>query len=173
MPRPEDGSASAQTRTGTPEPQTAHLDAGLGNVLFDVWLVSRAATALIDDAVRAAGIDADEFAIYSVLASTRGMTPTELAHWMAAPATTVSSYVKRFERRGHVRKVPNPDDGRSYRVQLTAAGRRVHHAAGELFRPTLHEVTRRLGPGASDTHRQLRTLHQILGSNNDDQPISQ
>lgn len=173
MARPDDSSASAQTRTGTPEPETAHLDAGLGNVLFDVWLVSRAATALIDDAVRASGIDADEFAIYSVLASTQGMTPTELAHWMAAPATTVSSYVKRFERRGHVRKVPNPDDGRSYRVQLTAAGRRVHQAAGKLFTPTLSEVTRRLGPDASDTHRRLRTLHQILASNNDDQPPGQ
>jgi DNA-binding MarR family transcriptional regulator len=151
----------------------AELAAGLGNVLFDVWLVSRAATAVIDDAVRASGLDADEFAIYSVLASTQGMTPTELALWMAAPATTVSSYVKRFERRGHVRRVPNPDDGRSYRVQLTAAGRRVHQAAGELFRPTLHEVSRRLGPGASNTHRRLRTLHQVLASINDDQPPGQ
>jgi DNA-binding MarR family transcriptional regulator len=135
--------------------------------------VSRAATAIIDDAVRASGVDADEFAIYSVLASTPGMTPTELAHWMAAPATTVSSYVRRFERRGHVRKIPNPNDRRSYRVQLTAAGRRVHQAAGELFRPTLQEVTSRLGPGVSDTHRRLQTLHQTLTSINDDQPPGQ
>jgi DNA-binding MarR family transcriptional regulator len=170
MPRPDDSSASAQTRRGTPEPAIAQLDAGPGNVLFDVWLVSRAATALIDDAVRGSGIDADEFAIYSVLASTQGMTPTELAHWMAAPATTVSSYVKRFERRGHVRKVPNPDDGRSYRVQLTAAGRRVHQTAGELFRPTLREVTRRLDIGASDTHRRLRMLHQVLATIKEDEP---
>ncbi len=139
MPRAERGSAS-QTRTEPPAPTTTRPDSGLANVLFDVWLVSRAATAIIDDAVRASGVDADEFAIYSVLASTPGMTPTELAHWMAAPATTVSSYVRRFERRGHVRKIPNPNDRRSYRVQLTAAGRRVHQAAGELFRPTLQEV---------------------------------
>jgi DNA-binding MarR family transcriptional regulator len=145
-------------------PTSPELDAGLSNVLFDVWLVSRAATALVDEAVRAAGLDADEFAVYSVLASTPGMTPTELAHWMAAPATTVSSYVKRFERRGHVRKVANPDDGRSYRVQLTAEGRRAHQAAGELFLPTLHEVTRRVGPDAQDTHDRLRTLHRVLAA---------
>ena len=168
MPQPNESSAPA--RIATPEAANAELDAGLGNVLFDIWLVSRAAAALIDDAVRPSGLDADEFAIYSVLASTQGMTPTELAHWMAAPATTVSSYVKRFERRGHVQKVPNPDDGRSYRLRLTSDGRRVHRAAGELFLPALHQVTSRVGPAAPDTHRRLRTLHQILATMNEDEP---
>lgn len=143
--------------SGVPE-----LDPGLGNVLFDVWLVSRAATAAIDAAVRPTGLDADEFAVYSVLASGDGMTPTELAHWMAAPPTTVSSYVKRFTDRGHVERVPNPDDRRSYRLRLTDAGRAAHLAAGELFAPLLAEVVDRLGRGADDTHRRLRTLRSAL-----------
>ena len=134
----------------------------LGNVLFDVWLVSRAATALIDEAIRPSGLDADEFAIYSVLASGDGMTPTDLAQWMAAPATTVSSYVKRFERRGHVKRVANPDDGRSHRVTLTASGRKAHLTAGTLFGPVVDQVTERLGAKASTTHRQLLALHQTI-----------
>jgi DNA-binding MarR family transcriptional regulator len=138
------------------------LDDRLGNVLFDVWLVSRAATARITEVVRAAGLDADEFAVYSVLASTDGMTPTELAHWMAAPTTTVSSYVKRFTRRGHVERVANPGDGRSYRLRLTDEGRAVHLAAGMRFLPLLEEVTGRLGPGVADTHDRLRALHEAL-----------
>lgn len=125
---------------------------------------------MIDDAVRSSGLDADEFAVYSVLASTEGMTPTELAHWMAAPPTTVSSYVKRFERRGHVHRVPNPDDGRSYRVQLTGEGRDVHRAAGELFLPVLAEVSRRVGSGVPETHRRLRTLHHVVSTLGDDGP---
>lgn len=158
----DEGRAVASAGSGRgPVPE---LDARLGNVLFDVWLVSRATTAVIDDAVRESGLDADEFAIYSVLASTDGMTPTELAHWMAAPATTVSSYVKRFERRGHVRRVPHPDDRRSHRVQLTAAGRGAHRAAGELFQPVLDEVTRRVGRGVADTHRRLRALHDAVSA---------
>jgi DNA-binding MarR family transcriptional regulator len=144
--------------------EVPHLDDRLGNVLFEVWLVSRAATARIDDAVRGAGLDADEFAIYSVLASTDGMTPTELAHWMAAPATTVSSYAKRFERRGHVERVQNPDDGRSHVLRLTDAGRAVHLAAGVLFRPLLEEVTGRLGDLAPDTRARLRSLHEVLAT---------
>lgn len=140
----------------------ADLDPGPGNVLFDVWLVARAATARIDDAVRAAGLDADEFAVYSVLASTDGMTPTELAHWMAAPATTVSSYATRFARRGHVERVPTPGDRRSYRLRLTDEGRAVHLAAGRLFQPVLDEVTRGLGGDVDATHLRLRALHEVI-----------
>lgn len=158
--------ADVPPEAGRTEPvrPVLELDPRLGNVLFDIWLVSRATTALIDEAVKTSGLDADEFAIYSVLASTKGMTPTELAHWMAAPATTVSSYVKRFERRGHVQRVPHPGDGRSHRVQLTAEGRAAHQTAGELFQPVLNEVTRRVGRGAPDTHRRLQALHEVISS---------
>lgn len=141
---------------------TDALDPGLGNVLFDVWLLSRATTARLDAALRPTGLDADEFAIYSMLASREDMTPTALAQWMAAPATTVSSYVKRFEARGHVTRVPDPDDGRSYRVELTPAGRAAHRAAGERFLPVLQQVTEQLGSSVQQTHRRLRTLHTIL-----------
>ena len=153
---------SADEPTSPPDPDGPA--AGLVNVLFDVWLVSRSTTALIDAVVRPSGLDADEFAVYSVLASGDGMTPSELAHWMSAPPTTVSSYVKRFERRKHVRRFANPGDGRSYRVQLTAAGRRAHQAAGELFAPVAEQVTEQIGNDATATHRQLRDLHEIITS---------
>ena len=149
-------------RTTPPVASPDELDPGLGNVLFDVWLVSRATTALIDGALRSSGLDADEFAVYSVLAATDGMTPTELARWMAAPTTTVSSYVKRFERRGHVRRVANPDDGRSHRIELTAAGRRAHRGAGEHFLPVLDAVNEGLGPRAVTIHRRLRDVHRVV-----------
>ena len=148
----------------SPEAETVtdKIDPGLANVLFDVWLVSRAVHALIDDAIRPSGLDADEFAIYSVLASGTAMTPSELADWMAAPPTTVSSYVKRFERRGHVRRVPNPEDRRSYRVELTATGREAHYAAGALFRPTLDHVDEALEESAGDMRQRLLELRRVV-----------
>lgn len=149
-------------RSDSVNEQPLGLDPGLGNTLFDVWLVSRAVNSLIDDAISSTGLDADEFAIYSVLASSDHVTPSELAHWMAAPATTVSSYIKRFETRGHVERVTNPDDGRSRRIKLTAAGRRAHRRAGELFTPILHEVEQRLGSRTGQTHQRLQGLHRIV-----------
>ena len=155
--RSERSSPDEAAATNAP---SGELDRGLDNVLFDVWLVSRATIALLDGALRASGLDADEFAVYSVLASSEHMTPTELARWMSAPATTVSSYVKRFERRGHVAKTPNPGDGRSYRLSLTPAGRRAHRAAGALFMPVLGEVVEFIGDAASEAHERLRDLHR-------------
>lgn len=151
---------------GTPiDPMVAgDLEAGPGNVLFDVWLVSRSVQAVIDEAIGPVGLDADEFAVYSVLAANDGMTPTALARWMAAPPTTVSSYVKRFQRRGHVERVTNPEDGRSYMVQLTAAGRQAHADAGDRFAPVLAEVEERLGTEVDEIHRRLRELHLAVAS---------
>ncbi len=135
---------------------------GPTNVLFAAWLVSRSVHRLIDVAIQESGLDADEFAIYSVLASDDGLTPSELAQWMAAAPTTVSSYVKRFERRGHISRIPNAEDGRSYRVQLTAAGRDAHRHAGDLFAPILTNTEDTLGAHAETAHAQLlELLHAV------------
>ena len=37
------------------------------NVLFDTWLTARAAIALLDSALAGTGLDAEDFAVYSVL----------------------------------------------------------------------------------------------------------
>jgi DNA-binding MarR family transcriptional regulator len=148
-----------RTTSVNPEPVPGST---LDNVLFDVWLLSRATFALLDARLAPSGLDSDEFAIYSVLRSTDGMTPTDLARWMAAPTTTVSSYVKRFEARGHVERTPNPADGRSYLLRLTDAGRRVHAAAGEHFLPVLATINEQIGAQTATTHRRLRALHQAI-----------
>lgn len=150
--------------TDAHQPATPQLDKGLANVLFDVWLVSRAATAAIDVAIADTGLDADEFAIYSMLVSGDGMTPTDLAHWMAAPMTTVSSYVKRFERRGHVDRLRNPADGRSFVIRLTPEGRSAHRAAGAQFLPLLGNIDARLGDDIDEVRRRLVQLHTAVGT---------
>lgn len=131
-------------------------------MLFDVWLVSRATFAALDAALAPSGLTADEFAIYSVLTTTDAMTPSELARWMAAPLTSMSSYIKRFEGRGHITRVAHPDDGRSYQLQLTAAGRAAHRAAGKLFLPVLDEVERALDQPGSTIRGALQSLHRAL-----------
>ena len=132
------------------------------DVTFIVWLTSRATTDLLDSVLRPAGLDGDEFAIYSVLSAASSITPTELARWMAAPPTTVSSYVKRFESRGHVKREPNADDRRSYRIRLTPAGARAHRAASKLFVPWRDSVEKALGPRSSEVRDALLTLREVV-----------
>lgn len=134
------------------------------NVLFDVWLVSRATTGLVDAALAPSGLTADEFGFYSVLTSTDSMTPSELARWMSAPPTTVSSYVKRLEGRGHLVRERNPADGRSYVLRLTPAGHEAHQAAGACFLPVLEQVVAALGGNEPATRRAMATLRKALDS---------
>jgi DNA-binding MarR family transcriptional regulator len=131
------------------------------NVLFETWRLARVASRAIDETIRGSGLTADEFAVYSVLSS-GPRTPGELAEWLAAPATTVSSYIKRFERRGHVRRDPSADDGRSYRVALTRAGRSAHARAGTAFLTLLDDVRADLGPTEDKVHQALTDLRTIL-----------
>jgi DNA-binding MarR family transcriptional regulator len=132
------------------------------NVLFDVWLVMRATTGLLDTALAPSGLTADEFGIYSVLRSTDAMTPSDLARWMSAPPTTVSSYVKRLETRGHLKRRRNPADGRSYVLGLTAAGRAAHLKAGACFAPVLAGVVADLGRREPAVRKALEELRVAL-----------
>jgi DNA-binding MarR family transcriptional regulator len=132
------------------------------NVLFDVWLVSRATTGALDAALAPTGLSADEFGLYSVLTSSDTVTPSELARWMAAPLTTVSSYVKRLEGRGHLVRERNPNDGRSFVLRLTPAGREAHAAAGRAFLEVLARVEARLGTTVDPVRRSLATLRDAL-----------
>jgi DNA-binding MarR family transcriptional regulator len=132
------------------------------DVTFMVWLTSRATSDLVGSVLAPAGLDGDEFAIYSVLMAAPSITPTELARWMAAPPTTVSSYVKRFESRGHVEREPNPLDRRSYRIKLTPAGRRAHKAAAKLFTPVRARVEEGLGSRSDEVREALLLLRSVL-----------
>jgi DNA-binding MarR family transcriptional regulator len=132
------------------------------DVTFMVWLTHRATSDLVDAALARAGLDGDEFAIYSVLIASSSITPTELARWMAASPTTVSSYVKRFEARGHVRREPNPVDRRSYSIKLTPAGRRAYRAAAALFLPLRTRVADALGAREDGVRESLIALRTVL-----------
>jgi DNA-binding MarR family transcriptional regulator len=132
------------------------------DTLFMVWLTSRATSDLLNRTLTASGLDGDEFAIYSVLTAAPSITPTELARWMAAPTTTVSSYVKRFEARGHIVREHNPDDRRSYRIGLTPAGRRAYRIAAAAFTPLRKRVAEALGARTDDIREALMAVRTAV-----------
>jgi DNA-binding MarR family transcriptional regulator len=130
--------------------------------LFLVWLVARSTEDLMDALLRQAGVTGDEFALYSVLAASPGITPSELSRWMAAPATSVSSYVKRLEARGHLVRKAHPSDRRSYGIHLTAAGRRTHRAASALFGPVRARVIEELAGSGVPVEESLLLLRDVV-----------
>ena len=73
-------------------------------------------------------------------------TPTLLAERMKMPLSTVLFRVGRLEQRGHVERVPNPDDRRSYLDQPERRrARSCSSRRGRSFRAFAESVERRLG----------------------------
>jgi DNA-binding MarR family transcriptional regulator len=108
-----------------PEPETPQRQAAPGTVLLDVFILSQLANTLLNDAIEEHGIPGGEFALSSAINAFGPITPTALADRLGIPPTTISSRLARLERKGHVRRSPNPRDGRSWLLQTTDEGRRA------------------------------------------------
>ena len=79
---------------------------------------------LVDRELAADGVEADRYGMLSLIGAFGPLRLTEVASSLGLPLTTASDSVRRLEARGHVRRMPNPDDGRSFLFELTARGDR-------------------------------------------------
>ena len=79
---------------------------------------------LVERELATDGVEPNGYAVLSLIGARAGMRLTELADELGMPLTTASDVVRRLEGRGHVRRRPNPDDGRSFLFELTARGDR-------------------------------------------------
>ena len=79
---------------------------------------------LVERELSADGVEANDYGALSLIGARSEMRLTELSDQLGMPLTTMSDVVRRLESRGHVRRRPNPDDGRSFLFELTARGDR-------------------------------------------------
>lgn len=103
-------------------------------------IVAELVGTLIGRIVEGSDLTGREFAVTSWLNLREPATPTAIADELGMSATTVSAMVDRLVQKGHIRRVPNPGDGRSYFIELTAAGRKTNAAIGERFDAVMDEV---------------------------------
>ena len=104
------------------------------NLLFPLFVTGQLSSVLLGRAIKASKLTPNEFAVLSIIAVFEPIVPTELAQRAGMPATTLSDYIARFTARRLVKRAPNPDDGRSYLLSLTADGRRRNSSALEGLR---------------------------------------
>jgi DNA-binding MarR family transcriptional regulator len=95
------------------------------NPLFRFFRTSQSVGRLVARAMGDQAVTGSEYGVLGYVAKRGPFTPTVLAERLGMPPTTMSVYVARFVKRGLVRKLPNPDDGRSYLIEATDEGRRV------------------------------------------------
>jgi DNA-binding MarR family transcriptional regulator len=75
-----------------------------------------------------------------------GKTPLDLARAFQVPKTTMTHTLAGLEKAGFIRFAPNPRDGRSKCVMLTAAGRAFRDEAIAGLTPDLEAIARAIPP---------------------------
>jgi DNA-binding MarR family transcriptional regulator len=79
------------------------------------------------------GLTGSDINALANLANVHGRTVSELAAAAGVRATTMTSVLDRLERRGLIRRAPQPGDRRAVLVQLTGSGSLASRAIGEAI----------------------------------------
>jgi DNA-binding MarR family transcriptional regulator len=93
------------------------------------------------------------------------LTPSDIAERMLVSSATITSVLDTLERRGWVRRTPNPDDRRSLLIEITDDGR----AMSDAFIPGLHKLERQVMSelNASERKQLMALLGRVLERAND------
>ncbi len=120
------------------------------NLLLQTYIVGQLVGGLLAEDMTAGELLPSEYAVQSVIGAFGPIMPSELAQMIGMPATTLSAHLRRFSERGHLDRTPNPRDGRSYLVTLSAKGRAAVEAAHKALNRTLTDVHAHLDAGTAE-----------------------
>jgi DNA-binding MarR family transcriptional regulator len=111
-----------------------------GAIYNELIVAARYGQAIIRGELEAAGVVVEDYYLVSFVGFLEPVTPTDLARASGITRTTLRDAIARSVERGHLEPVPNPEDARSYLVQLTPSGRTLL----ERGLPAVHRALRRL-----------------------------
>jgi DNA-binding MarR family transcriptional regulator len=143
------------------------------NVLFQTYIAGQRLAALLDRHLETAGAPSSDFGLLSALGIWGPITPTELASRIGMPPTTLSSALARASERGYVERVPHPNDGRSYLVELSEEGRRAWRAGWPALRAVLARLEQELAGSLDDVQEAIERLDAAARAALDEATISQ
>jgi len=121
------------------------MSAGPDTILLDLFRTNQVREQLIVAAMEGTELPPEDYPMYVLIGAEGPWTPTAFAERVQMPLSTVLFRIGRLEARGHAQRIPNPDDRRSYLVQLTDAGQQLLGEARPRFRAYAEAVEARLG----------------------------
>ena len=126
------------------------------------FVVAQLSGAVIVDVVEGSEVTATEYALTSWLKVVGDATPTELAGDLGLSPTTVSAMIDRLVRKKQIRRVRHPEDGRSYRLELTAAGAKTNNRNGRRLGEALGRLRDHLEGDPEEILAAMRLLEDGL-----------
>ncbi|WP_285711711.1 MarR family winged helix-turn-helix transcriptional regulator [Erythrobacter oryzae] len=117
-----------------------------GFLPYQLSVTSNAVSSLIAERYRKRfGLKIPEWRVMAVLGDAGTMTQRALTAATVMDKVAVNRAVKVLEDRGLIARVPNPGDGRSHLLALTAEGRAIHAEVMPLARATERELLEGFG----------------------------
>ena len=80
---------------------------------------------LVGRELHARGVPSQLFSLLGWIRVLQPVSPGDLGFSTGIAPTTLRDYLRRLTARGDIRRTPNPSDGRSYLILLSAAGIRT------------------------------------------------
>lgn len=117
---------------------------------------------IVDVQLTPLGIPPFLFALLTHVRDLEPVSPTEIARVSGAPTTTLRDNVQRLVERNLVRRSPNPADGRSYLLRLTARGRAATENADPALLGAYLALERHLPRARAEYERTLDELNEAL-----------
>jgi len=140
-------------------PKRDESDADLLQELYSTGLL---VGLLVDAELARIGVPDRLFSFIGWVTRLQPVTPGTLSAETGIPPTTVRDYVRRLVASGDVRKIPNPADGRSYHLVLTAKGQRVADRGWPAVVAAFDRVERHLEEPARDHLTRMRELRNAV-----------
>jgi DNA-binding MarR family transcriptional regulator len=120
-------------------------DGSSETILLDLFRTNQVRERLIATAMDGLELPPEDYPFYVIIGAEGPWTPTALAARLEMPLSTVLFRVRRLEKRGHAERTPNPDDRRSFLVELSPDGQKLLGKARPRFRSLALAVQDRLG----------------------------
>lgn len=134
------------------------------SVLLELHSTDRVVRTLVYEELARRGLAPNLLAILAVIDLHQPVTPTELAIETGLRPTTLRDMIGEMTEREHVRRVDNPDDGRSHLLVVTAAGRNVLDEGMPALFAVEKELGRRLGRPLDELRPALAELRRAARS---------
>ncbi len=126
------------------------------------FVVTQLSGEVIVAVVEGSEVTATEYAVTSWLNIVGSATPTELSRDLGITPTTLSAMIERLARKKQVRRVRHPDDGRSYVLELTAAGKRTNERNGRRLQEQVERLCSFLEGDTEEILAAMRRLEDGL-----------
>ena len=126
------------------------------------YVVAQLSGSLIVQVVEGSEVTATEYALTSWLGVQQSATPSQLAHELGVAPTTLSAMIDRLVQKGQIRRVPHPDDGRSYLLELTRQGRATNLRNSRRLERVVAELRAELDADPEKILEAMRRLEAAL-----------